>query len=330
MNSVDHYWYSNNPVSLLLRPLSWLYCLVVIVRRWLYQRGILKVVKFDIPVIVVGNITVGGTGKTPLVIWLADYLRSCGWRPGIVTRGYGGQAAHYPLRVDADTDAGIAGDEAVLLARRSGCPVVVAPRRPDAVRLLASNCDIVLADDGLQHYALARDIEIAVIDGMRRFGNNHCLPAGPLRERLVRWSSVDLRVCQGGSAQPGEFSMQLRPREVQNLVHQAVSCPIERLTSETVHAVAAIGNPTRFFDQLRGLGLHVVEHPFADHHRFTEQDFHFDDGRSILMTEKDAVKCGKLAQPHYWYLPVTAELDAAFGARLSELLEKKAYGPKAA
>lgn len=330
MKRLDHYWYSNNLVSLLLRPLSWLYCLVAMIRRHLYGLGVLKAVRLQVPVIVVGNITVGGTGKTPLVIWLADYLRARGWRPGIVTRGYGGKAARYPLMVDADTDAGIAGDEAVLLARRSACPVAVAPCRPNAARLLATRCDIVIADDGLQHYALARDVEIAVIDGNRRFGNNHCLPAGPLRERPVRWDSVDLRVCNGGSVLAGEYAMQLRPGEAHNLANRELRRTIESFASETVHAVAAIGHPARFFEQLRGLGLHVIEHAFADHHCFIDQDFNFDDGRSVLMTEKDAVKCGKLAKSHYWYVPVTAELDAAFGARLSELLEKKSYGPKAA
>lgn len=330
MKRLDHYWYSNNLVSLLLRPLSWLYCLVVMIRRHLYRLGVLKAVKLEVPVIVVGNITAGGTGKTPLVIWLAEFLQARGWKPGIVSRGYGGKMRHYPQAVHPGSDPAQVGDEAVLLARRSACPVAVAPCRPEAARLLAARCDIVIADDGLQHYALARDIEIAVIDGNRRFGNGHCLPAGPLRERPVRWDSVDLRVCNGGSAQAGEFAMQLRSGEARNLAQREIRRTIESFVSETVHAVAAIGHPARFFEQLRGLGLHVIEHAFADHHCFIDRDFNFDDGRSVLMTEKDAVKCGKLAKPHYWYVPVTAEMDAAFGARLSELLEKRSYGPKAA
>ncbi len=330
MKRLDYYWYSNNPVAVLLRPLSWLYGLVAAMRRGLYRAGVLRATRVDVPVIVVGNITVGGTGKTPLVIWLAEYLRSRGWKPGIVSRGYGGKAPHYPLTVHADTDTGLAGDEAVLLARRSACPVTVAPCRLDAARQLAARCDIVIADDGLQHYALARDIEIAVVDGMRRFGNNHCLPAGPLRERPARWETVDLRICNGGRAQAGEFSMALRPGEARNLVDKERRRTMGSFAAETVHAVAAIGNPARFFEQLRLSGLQVIEHAFPDHHRYTAQDFNFDDGRSVLMTEKDAVKCGQLAKPHYWYVPVTAELDPAFGARLSELLEERTYGSKAA
>ncbi|MDP1707646.1 MAG: tetraacyldisaccharide 4'-kinase [Gammaproteobacteria bacterium] len=330
MKRLDYYWYSNNPVAVLLLPLSWLYALVVMLRRSLYRAGVLRTIKVGVPVIVVGNITVGGTGKTPLVIWLAEYLRAHGRKPGIVSRGYGGKATHYPLTVHADTDTELAGDEAVLLARRSACPVVVAPYRLDAARQLAASCDVLIADDGLQHYALARDIEIAVVDGMRRFGNNHCLPAGPLRERPARWETVDLRICNGGRARAGEHAMVLQPGDACSLTDKERRRTIASFAAETVHAVAAIGNPVRFFEQLRLSGLRVIEHAFPDHHRYTAQDFNFDDGRNVLMTEKDAVKCGQVAKPHYWYVPVTAELDPAFGARLSEFLEKRVYGSKAA
>lgn len=327
---LDHYWYSNNFVSILLLPLAWFYCLVSWVRRRLYKFGVLRVKRIDAVVIVVGNITAGGSGKTPLVIWLADILKSRGWKPGIVSRGYRGKARYYPCAVTADSDVTQVGDEAVLLARRCDCPVVVAPNRVDAAQFLLPACDIVIADDGLQHYALGRDIEIAVVDGVRRFGNGHCLPAGPLREPQARLETVDLRVCNGGTAHPVEFAMRLRPLDACNLAHTAHVRSVESFRNETVHAVAAIGNPARFFNQLRALGLHVIEHAFPDHHHFVEQDIRFGDERSVLMTEKDAVKCSRIATPHHWYLPVVAEIDPAFSAGLFELLERKSHGSKAA
>ncbi|MDO9371280.1 MAG: tetraacyldisaccharide 4'-kinase [Gammaproteobacteria bacterium] len=334
MKRLDHYWYTHNFLSFLLLPVSWLYCLLIWVRRGLYRSGILRVNKIAVPVVVVGNITAGGTGKTPLVIWLAEFLQARGWKPGIVSRGYGGKTRHYPQAVHPDSDPAQMGDEAVLLARRCGCPVVIAPHRADAARALLPACDIIIADDGLQHYALARDIEIAVIDGARRFGNGHCLPAGPLREPLTRLRTVNMKVCNGGVAGDGEFAMRLQPLAARNLADEARARGIESFSGETVHAVAAIGHPARFFNQLRALGLSVVEHAFPDHHHFTEQDFRFDQfddgGRTVFMTEKDAVKCRPFAKLHYWYLPVAAELDPAFGAGLLELLEKMPHGPKTA
>ncbi|MDA1107049.1 MAG: tetraacyldisaccharide 4'-kinase [Proteobacteria bacterium] len=330
MKRLDHYWYSHNFLSFLLLPLAWLYCLLTLARRGLYRSGVLRVTKIAAPVVVVGNITAGGTGKTPLVIWLADFLQARGWKPGIISRGYGGKTRYYPQAVHPDSDPAQMGDEAVLLALRCACPVMIAPHRVAAARTLLPACDIIIADDGLQHYALARDIEIAVIDGARRFGNGHCLPAGPLREPLTRLRTVNMKVCNGGVAADGEFAMRLQPLAARNLADEARTRGIESFSGETVHAVAAIGNPVRFFNQLRALGLSVVEHAFPDHYRFVEQDFRFDDGRTVFMTEKDAVKCKPFARPHYWYLPVTAELDPAFGAALLELLEKIPHGPKTA
>lgn len=330
MKRPDHYWYTHNFFSFLLLPLAWLYCLLTLLRRGLYRSGVLRANKIAVPVVVVGNITAGGTGKTPLVIWLAEFLQVRGWKPGIVSRGYGGKTRYYPQSVHPDSDPAQMGDEAVLLARRCGCPVVIAPHRADAARTLLPACDVIIADDGLQHYALARDIEIAVIDGARRFGNGHCLPAGPLREPLTRLRTVNMKVCNGGVAGDGEFAMRLQPLAARNLADEARTRGIGSFSGETVHAVAAIGNPVRFFNQLRALGLSVVEHAFPDHHRFTERDFRFDDGRTVFMTEKDAVKCKPFAKLHYWYLPVTAELDPAFGTGLLELLEKIPHGSKTA
>lgn len=334
MKRLDHYWYTHNFLSFLLRPLAWLYCPLTWARRNLYRCGVLRANKIAVPVVVVGNITAGGTGKTPLVIWLAEFLQARGWRPGIISRGYGGKTRQYPQAVHPDSDPAQVGDEAVLLALRSACPVMIAPHRIDAARALLPACDIIIADDGLQHYALARDIEIAVIDGARRFGNGYCLPAGPLREPLTRLRTVNMKVCNGGVAGDGEFAMRLQPLDARNLADEARTRGIESFSGESVHAVAAIGHPARFFNQLRALGLSVVEHAFPDHHRFTERDFRFDQfgdgGRTVVMTEKDAVKCKAFAKPYYWYLPVTAELEPAFGVKLLELLEKISHGSKAA
>lgn len=330
MKRLDHYGYSDSFLSFLLLPLAWLYCLCTWARRGLYRSGVLRTTRFAVPVIVVGNITAGGAGKTPLVIWLAEFLRARGWKPGIVSRGYGGKTRHYPQAVHTCSDPAQMGDEAVLLARRCACPVVIAPRRVAAARALPPACDIIIADDGLQHYALGRDIEIAVIDGVRRFGNGHCLPAGPLREPLARLRTVHMKVCNGGVAGKGEFAMRLQPLAARNLLDEARTRGVESFSGETVHAVAAIGNPARFFNQLRALGLDVIEHAFPDHHCFVARDFRFDDGRTVFMTEKDAVKCMPFARSHYWYLPVTAQLDTAFGAGLLELLEKIPHGPKTA
>ncbi|MFZ5594487.1 MAG: tetraacyldisaccharide 4'-kinase [Pseudomonadota bacterium] len=324
MKRLDHYWYSNNPVSVLLLPLSWLFRLVATLRRAAYRAGLLKVTRLPVPVIVVGNISVGGAGKTPLVIWLAEFLKQRGYRPAIVSRGYGGQARAYPLLVTPDSDPLLAGDEAVLLARRCSCPMAVAPDRVAAARkVLEAGCDIIISDDGLQHYRLGRDIEIAVIDGARRFGNGRCLPAGPLREPPGRLKRVDLVVVNGGPAETGRFEMRLRSGMVRNLVDEGIARDPAGFQGETVHAVAGIGHPARFFGHLKKLGLNVTGHPFPDHHPYTAQDLQFGDDAPIIMTEKDAVKCRKFADAQHWYLPVAAELSGGFGERLVQLLGRR-------
>lgn len=321
MSRLPDHWQRRDAVSIALWPLSLLFGVLVALRRALYRGGWLRSVHPPAPVIVVGNITVGGTGKTPLTIWLARFLASHGFRPGIVTRGYRGDASNWPLEVTAETKATLAGDEPVVLARHADCPVLVDPDRVRGAQALTRDgrCDVILSDDGLQHYRLARDVEIAVIDGARRFGNGWLLPAGPLREPPSRLSSVDLRVVQGGVAGTGEFAMRLVPREFLRVCNQTTEA-LGAFRGRRVHGVAGIGSPARFFDTLRGLGMEVLEHPFPDHHRYVPADLVFDDELPVIMTEKDAVKCQRFAEGDWWYLAVTAEPDPGFGERLLKLL----------
>jgi len=327
---LDHYWQKVNGVSLLLLPLSLLFALLAGMRRMLYRIGVWRVRRFAVPVLVVGNITVGGTGKTPLVIWMAGHLRRLGWRPGIVSRGYGGGARHWPQQVRADSDPAAVGDEAVMLAAATGCPTCVGPDRPAAVEALLGHTDVnlVISDDGLQHYALARDLEIAVIDGVRRLGNGFLLPAGPLREPASRLRRVDM-VVVNGQARPGEFSMKRRQPEIRPLLGGAPAAA-GSFAGRRVHAVAAIGNPQRFFELLGRLGMQVEPHPFPDHHPFRAEDLRFDDGLPILMTEKDAVKCRRLACRNCWVVHVDAQPDAGFVYRLSVALKDIVDGQKTA
>jgi tetraacyldisaccharide 4'-kinase len=277
-----------------------------------------------VPVIVVGNLTVGGTGKTPLVLWLVEFLRSHGYRPGIVSRGYGSRASA-PQAVANASDPMLVGDEPVLLAQRAQCPVWVGTRRADTARALLTarpDCDVIISDDGLQHYALRRDVELVVVDGDRGFGNRMLLPAGPLRESLSRLKSVDAVVINGGKTRPGEFSMRLAGDVFRNLGDGKATAQAADFLGKRVHAVAGIGNPGRFFAHLRQLGLDVVEHAFPDHHAFQPQELQFADADAILMTEKDAVKCTAFAPDNCWALAVNAEVDAVLGHRLLEKLRK--------
>ena len=330
MSALERHWYRLTPVSLLLLPLSLVFCALVQLRRALYRLGVLRHAQLPVPVIVVGNITVGGTGKTPLVIWLADFLRQAGYRPGIITRGYRGQNRTWPLIVTPQTAAVQAGDEAVLLARRSGCPVLAGPDRVAAARQHAAHgCDVIVSDDGLQHYRLGRDLEIAVIDGMRRFGNRLCLPAGPLREPLARLKSVSLRVANG-PAQAGELGMLLVPAGFYSLANPDRRVSADLFHGGPVHAVAGIGNPERFFSSLRDLGLEVLPHPFPDHHVFRAEELEFGDSRPVILTEKDAVKCEAFGRPNHWVLAVTARPDGRLGESVLKLLNGKRYGQETA
>jgi len=318
----DIYWYSNNQYIKLLLPLSWLFCGIVALRRMAYKLGIKKTQMLDVPVIVVGNITVGGTGKTPTVIWLVKFLKEIGYTPGVISRGYGGKARHWPQQVRPDSDPVIVGDEAIMLANQCKCPVAVGPDRVATAKALLSyeNCDIIVSDDGLQHYALGRDIEIALVDSVRRFGNGYCLPAGPLREPEKRMHEVDIIIANGVPG-PREFGLRLTGKRLVNVCDYTRQMKLDELQGQTVHAVAGIGFPERFFDYLKRAGLNVIPHPFPDHHAFTPEDIDFGDELPVILTEKDIVKCHRFAQPHHWYLPVKADPDPRLGERLQGLLK---------
>ena len=313
-------WSGESPLWLLLLPLSWLYGLVSGLIRLCYQIGLKKAWRAPCPVVVVGNLTAGGNGKTPVVIWLVEQLQRQGIRVGVVSRGYGGKAENYPLLLDADTTTAQAGDEPVLIYQRTGAPVAVSPVRVDAVKALlaAHDLQLVVTDDGRQHYRLARDKEIVVIDGGRRFGNGWWLPAGPMRERASRLRSVDARIVNGGEPQAGEIPMTLRPGEAVNLLtHQRL--PVSAL--QNVVAMAGIGHPPRFFTTLNECGLQPVRTvALADHKALTEADVRalVEPGQQLIMTEKDAVKCRRFAQENWWYLPVDAVLS---GDRAQTLLQ---------
>jgi len=296
-------WYGRRQPGVVLRVLAGLFGVAGAMRRGFYAAGLLARVRLPVPVIVVGNITVGGTGKTPLVIALVQALRARGRKPGVIGRGYGGSVQGV-ARVDAQSDPLVVGDEARLIFDATGVPVAVGRDRVAAGRaLLASETvDLLIADDGLQHHRLQRDIEICVIDGERRFGNGRLLPAGPLREPVSRLDRVDFRVCNGGEAQPGEIPMTLAGEQAVALDDGARSQPLRAFAGQRVHAVAGIGNPQRFFAQLRVAGIDVIEHPFGDHHAYVAKDLDFGDGLPILMTEKDAVKCRAFARPSLWYV----------------------------
>jgi len=319
IDTLESAWYAGGRAPWWTWPLAALYGGVIRLRGGLYRVGVLRSVRLPVPVIVIGNLSVGGTGKTPLTIAVVAALRARGYRPGVVSRGYGG-SQRAPLLLADTPDPAQVGDEPCLI-HASGVPVAVGRDRPMAARLLLdAGCNVLVADDGLQHYRLARDVEICVIDGVRRFGNGRLLPAGPLREPLSRLQRVDLRVCNGGLAEDGEYPMQLRGGDVVALVDGRTQ-PLASLSGQRVHAVAAIGNPRRFFDSLRAAGIEPIEHAFADHHEFVATELDFTDSLPMLMTDKDAVKCQRFAQPHWWRVPVQADLPQAFYDALDKRLE---------
>jgi len=324
MSRIEKIWYEGHWASIPLLPLSWLFRLIVMMRRCLYQWGWLKSSQFPVPLIVVGNISIGGTGKTPFVIWLVNYLRINGYSPGIILRGYGGNATEWPRQVSADSDPLEVGDEAVLLARRCHCPVVAAPDRvAAATALLESNdCNIIISDDGLQHYAMGRDIEIAIVDGERRFGNRQMLPAGPLREPVTRLLEVDLVIVNGDQASNGEYRMTLSQCSLYNLLDTSRHEAIALFKGKTVHAVAGIGNPDKFFQWLKKSGVEAIAHPFVDHHTYTPDDLAFGDDRPVIMTEKDAVKCTHLARPNHWVVGIEMSPEVGVETKLRTLLKE--------
>ena len=330
-NWVNRVWYGNSRWYLLFLPLSWIYQGVTSFRRMLYRLGILPSHGIGVPVIVIGNITVGGTGKTPLTIYLAQELRQCGFSPGIVSRGYRGNVGSSPVAATVDSDPAIVGDEAILIAKRSACPVVVHPDRVAAALVLKEQgVNVIIADDGLQHYRLARDVEIVVVDGARMWGNRKFLPAGPLREPVVRLSQVHHVLVQAdGETAPVPGLRQETPVSAFSLQPLAAhrlddteSRSLDAFRGQRVHGVAAIGNPDRFFNLLATLGMDVVQHAFPDHATLTDTNLNFDEPYDVVMTEKDAVKCKGLAKNNIWYIPVEAVINESHSIPLTEHVEK--------
>jgi tetraacyldisaccharide 4'-kinase len=315
------FWYRRGLLPWLLWPVSMVFGIAVALRRILYFLRVLKSVHPGIPVVVVGNLTVGGSGKTPLVIWIAEFLKSRGWSPGIMSRGYGARITE-PRAATVAAEAAEVGDEPILLSRRSGCPVWVgADRVQVAARLRAAHEDVnvLVLDDGLQHYAMRRDVEIAVVDA-RGLGNGFLLPAGPLREPRSRLRSVDAVVSHASSTRG--YAMRLEGDVLHRMTDARERQPLKAFAGQRVHAVAGIGDPNRFFLHLGKAGLKVVPHPFPDHHPFTPRDLEFGDDAPVLLTEKDAVKLRSVARPGWWVLPVSAQLDPAFGTWLLGKLDE--------
>lgn len=317
---IEKLWYGKNPLFWLLIPFSCLYGLIAYVRRKLYQTGILKSWHSPVPVIIIGNLSVGGNGKTPFAIGLIEALKAKGLKIGIVSRGYGGKANNYPLMLDEHTTTEQAGDEPVLIYQRTQVPVAVSPNRCQAVQILLKHhkLDVILTDDGLQHYALARDIEIVVVDGKRLFGNGWWIPAGPMRERTNRLQSVDLIMINGDSVNnlnkqyPDKtYTMQLAPLYTVNLLTQEKR---ELADLHNICAIAGISHPQRFFAMLTAMKADVIKTTsFADHQQFSLSSLAnlATNEQTLLMTEKDAVKCRQFALPNWWYLPIDAVIPSA-------------------
>lgn len=332
---LERWWYRSEERwwGLFLMPLELLMTLLVCLRQFFYKHGIFPSWRSPIPVVVVGNITVGGTGKTPLVLFLLEQLQAQGYKPGIISRGYGGKV-HGCMAVTPLASPQLVGDEPLLMAMRAACPVWVGRDRPAAARALIAahpECDVLISDDGLQHYALQRDFEIMVVDGERRFGNSLLLPFGPLREPLRRVGSVDAVVINGGEAGdwPNAYLMRLNGQRFYKLNHLAKTAMAADFKGKRIHALAGIGNPVRFFDHLRSLGLEFTEQAFPDHHQFAVADLQNVGAEVILMTEKDAVKCRGFEQENIWVLPVKAEVISGLEAKVIEKLESF-YGRKTA
>lgn len=314
---VNKIWYHGHPLQWLLLPFSGLFALITAVRRSLFRLGIKSQTSLPVPVIVVGNITVGGSGKTPTVIYLIELLRAKGFNPGVISRGYGADIRGVRV-VSTGASAAEVGDEPAMIVARTGVPMVVGSKRVEAAKTLISefSVDVIICDDGLQHYALGRDIELVVIDGQRGLGNQHLLPAGPLREGAWRLEHVDFVVVNGGPANDGQFAMQLLPTEVRAVKGGAVNGLFDK--TKPLIAMAGIGNPARFFDSLQAEGYQLaLSHGFDDHQAYDKKqlcdlakDF------PLMMTEKDAVKCRDFAQENWWYLAVNAKLSPQFDEQL--------------
>ncbi len=317
------HWQKRGWWAWLTAPLGGLVCLLAGIKRHAYQSGRLQQNKLSVPTIVVGNLSVGGSGKTPLVAELAGQLHEAGYRPGILCRGYKGKADQWPQFVTPDSDPQLNGDEPVMLALQTGCPVMAGPDRSRSAQILIDqhHCDIIISDDGFQHLKLARDIDIVVIDTARGLGNRWCLPSGPLRESSAALKSADMLVLHGkpNTSVPGlpsgpvRCAMQLMTGEIYKLADRSAKLNPEHTTHQRFHAIAGIGHPQRFFASLREHGLEFVEHCFPDHHAYDPSELVFSEKLPLITTEKDAIKLARLQLPgEIWVLPVTARLDAEF------------------
>ncbi|MDY7561325.1 tetraacyldisaccharide 4'-kinase [Pseudomonas sp. 10B1] len=320
-------WYHGHPALRLLRPLEWLYRRTVNGKRARFLAGEGAIYRAPVPVLVVGNITVGGTGKTPMILWMIEHCRRRGLRVGVVSRGYGAKPPSLPWRVTADQSPQEAGDEPLLIVQRSGAPLMIDPDRGSAVRALLAcePLDLILSDDGLQHYRLARDLELVLIDAARGLGNRRCLPAGPLREPVERLDSIDALLYNGATDDRKDgFGFVLKPTTLINLRSGQRQSLDHFPAGQALHAVAGIGNPQRFFNTLEGLHWRPVPHAFADHAVYSAKALSFTPALPLIMTEKDAVKCRAFAADDWWYLAVDAEPSAAFidwfDAQLQRLL----------
>ena len=327
---INKVWYGGSYAYILLLPLTLIFVLVAATRRFLYRRGILGSTKIPVPVIIIGNIAVGGAGKTPITLWLAKHLKSRGMNPAIISRGYGGSTTTSSVHVTADSDPASVGDEPVLLARRSGCPVFVdSDRVQGASSAFHHGADVIISDDGLQHYRLQRDFEIAVVDGSRGFGNGFLLPAGPLREPQSRLDTVDRVLVQEVRGKRDRRKSGDRDTHFSltgNLlvrVADGSTREISELTGNEVRAVAGISNPERFFATLQSYHLQVLMHPLPDHALLKESDLNFDDDLDVIVTEKDAVKCKSIAHDRLWYLPVSVVFDDGEDMRWMDALHAK-------
>ena len=305
--------YSKSLVSLLLLPLSAVFLLISFIRKTLYQFNFLKSFKLKIPVIVIGNITSGGTGKTPLIIYLANELKKNGYRPGIISRGYGSKSEGV-MEVSQKSDVAEAGDEPMLIQKHTHLPVFVSKDRVLAAKALVkkyAKTDVILSDDGIQHYRLRRDLEVLVIDGTRKFGNGYLLPAGPLREFRSKLKTVDAIVCNHKKVIDGSYLMKYKGHLLINLKTNK-KIHLNNLSLKNIHAIAGIGNPDRFFDYLKTYNILFSSSVFQDHYKFSKKDFRDMNDKNIIMTEKDAVKCQQFSRNNFWYLPVIAEVDSKF------------------
>jgi tetraacyldisaccharide 4'-kinase len=306
-------WDTRNFLTFLLLPISYLYKLCFQFHKLCYRIGIKKQFVSSLPVIVIGNITLGGTGKTPLTIALVRFLIEQGYQPGIISRGYKGKAKAYPEWVTPASDPYLVGDEPVLIASKTGCPVVVSPQRAKAITMLLekSRCDLIISDDGLQHHALKKDLEIILVDGERKFGNGWCFPAGPLREPIKRLSNADFVIYYNNRTSP--YFISSYQDAIYNLLEPSLILSTASLSNVTIHAVAAIAYPERFFNSLQQMGLRIKTYVFSDHHQLSEEDLLFCGTDDILiMTEKDAVKCRRFARSNFWVLPIYVEMNSRF------------------